>query len=73
MKVVRAIAAEILSLFVSDWAQAGTILLVLALAFAASRRFDPTIVGFAVVPILGAHLVFAARADARRRRKSEEG
>lgn len=67
MRLLRAVAQQVVSLFVSDWTQTAGIAVILAFGFAVSRPLRALPVGFAIALLLAAHLVFTTVIEARRR------
>lgn len=65
MRFVTATIAEIVGLFVGDWFQAIGILVVVALAYAASRFAEVPLLGFVLAIVLAAHLVWTSTRESR--------
>ena len=67
MRFLRAAAAEVLGLFVGDWAQTLVSIAILALGWFLLSRFNITGLGFVVAIALAVQLVYATTLEARAR------
>ena len=70
MRYVRAAGSELLSLFVSDWVESLTILVILAAAWVLLHGRNATWLGFALAAALGLQLVYMTQRETRRRSAS---
>jgi hypothetical protein len=73
LRRVRAVIAEILGLFVSDWVSSVGIAVVLAAGWALARSNHGGAAGFAIAAALAGLLVVQAAAEARRSRSAAGG
>lgn len=69
MSVVRATLAQVVKLFVTDWAQTAGIAVILGAGFVAARQLHAALVGFAIASLLALHLVYTTASEARRRNR----
>jgi hypothetical protein len=67
MRFLRAAAAEVVGLFVGDWAQTLVSIAILALGWFLLSRFNITGLGFMVALALAVQLVYATTLEARAR------
>jgi hypothetical protein len=67
VRFVRAAVEEVIGLFVADWTQSLTTVAILAVAWFALSRLHVAGVAFALAVALGAQLVVATLAEARRK------
>ena len=70
MRFLRAAVDEVLGLFVSDWTQAVVTIAIIAVAWFLIPRFHVAAIAFGLGVALGAQLIFATGAEARRTRQS---
>ncbi|MEA2656500.1 MAG: hypothetical protein QOI23_1865 [Chloroflexota bacterium] len=67
MRFLRAAGAEVLGLFVGDWAQTLVSIAILALGWFLLSRFNIAGLGFVVALALAVQLVYATTLEARER------
>jgi hypothetical protein len=67
MRFLRSAAAEVVGLFVGDWAQTLVSIAILALGWFLLSRFNITGLGFMVALALAVQLVYATTLEARAR------
>jgi Mg2+/citrate symporter len=67
MRFIRAAAAEVVGLFVGDWAQTLVSIAILALGWLVLSRFHAPGLAFAVAVALAVQLIYATMLEARRR------
>jgi hypothetical protein len=67
VKLLRSVAGQVVSLFVTDWTQTAGIAAILVFGFAVSRQSHMLPVGFLIALLLAAHLVYTTLSEARRR------
>ncbi len=68
MKAVRAVADEIIGLFVADWSQTAITLAIIVVAWFLIPRLHLAAIAFALAAALAVQLIFATIAEARRTR-----
>lgn len=67
MRALRAAAAQLVGMFVTDWRQTVVILLILAGGWALAAATRSRLAGAVMLLLLGAQLVYFTIAEARRR------
>ncbi len=67
MRALRAAAAQLVGMFVTDWRQTVVILLILAGGWALAAATRSPLAGGVMLLLLGAQLVYFTIAEARRR------
>jgi hypothetical protein len=68
MRIVKAVADEVLGLFVADWIQAAVTVAIIVVAWFLIPRFHLAVIGFGLAIAIAAQLVFSTDAEARRMR-----
>jgi hypothetical protein len=67
VKALRAAAAQLVGMFVTDWPQTVVILLILTAGWALAAATHSALAGGVMLLLLGAQLVYFTIAEARRR------
>ncbi len=68
MNFLRSAVSEVIGLFVGDWIQSATTVVILALAWLALTRFHVAGLAFVLALALAVQLILATAAEARRKK-----